>query len=77
MVSSPEDLALESGYEKPDYCNCVFAINRDNNPCGVCGAVTEFIYWSLCGFPITNPMCPECHDDIDDCEPTWITGEET
>ena len=67
---TPEELALkEIGYKKPDYCNCVFAENRDDKVCGICGAIKPFIYWSLCGFPLQKPICPECHDAADDCEP--------
>ena len=60
-------------YKQPDYCNCVFSINRDDAPCGKCGTVAPFVYWSLCGFPLAKPVCPKCHDAADDCEPVGET----
>lgn len=67
---TPEDEAFRlHGYTPPSWCSCVFSENRELLPCIKCGAVSPFIYESVSGFAAKGPICPTCHDEIDDCGP--------
>jgi len=69
-LSDPEDEAFRLyGYRKPSWCTCVFVRNMELKPCIKCGALTPFIYASVSGFQTRGPLCPACHDEIDDCSP--------